>query len=60
MNNSSKVMRIAKLMQAILDPSLTKDTKLLAIKYTRDEGFLTNDEAIDLVIEYTEQIKGTE
>lgn len=45
-------IQMSKLLGYLEDPYQTKESKVLAIKFWRDEGLISEDEAIDLACEF--------
>lgn len=47
-----RILEIARLIRVLEDEGISKQTKVDQIKLVRDNGDITNDEAVDLAVEY--------
>ena len=52
MSECTNIMRLVGLIRALEQDARSADSKVRIIKMYRDNGVITNDEAVDLVIEY--------
>ena len=47
-----RILEIARLVRVLEDKGISKQMKVEQIKLVRDNGDITNDEAVDLAVEY--------
>jgi len=48
----SKIIEIANLIEYILNPNNPREEKVAQLKLARNDGLISEDDAIDLVCEY--------
>lgn len=46
------ILEVARIIRVMEDDSITKDEKILVLKNARDDGYITTDEGVELILEY--------